>query len=1036
MDGGAQAVTDLRVPAATSLDKTRAGSPWAIAGCTAAVFAVDFLTPRSVAACLLYAVPILLTRLSPRWLSPHVIGAVATALTVLAMVPSSGSPYTGGMVTRALTIGMLWAAVVLHARRLRAETTLHVAAARLRQAQRLVRLGYWERDLDAGRITLSAEACQMFGLDPGELSPDLSRWHEQWQKLIHPEDRERAATAYATALAGGPDYDVEYRVLQPEMGLRFIHSCGEIIREASGRPVRVFGTMQDITELRHAEALLRTSETLLRAFVDHATDAFFMHGADGIIIDVNRRASESLGYTREELIGKGPAFFDAGILAKPEAMAKTVAMLRAGEEVAFESLHRRKDGSLFPVEVKAASFSAEDRRFTVALARDLTERKKAEASLRLFRSLIDHSTDAIEVVDPATGCFLDVNEQACRLHGYTRDEYLALTVQDLASLGGAQSWHGVADEIRQAGSQVTEGQRRRKDGSIFPVEVNISYCRLDREYMLAIVRDIAARKNAEDALRRSREHLDALIRTVDGIVWEAEPGAHQFTFVSPRAERLLGYPVQQWLEDPSFWSTHIHRDDRDHAVCCWSACVREQRDHEIEYRMLAADGRSVWLRDLVSVVIADGRVVALRGIMVDVTERRRLEEQLRQSQKMEALGQLAGGVAHDLNNILTTIIMEAELAIGSAESGNDGGAAAPDAYGDRDGQGDAGGARPTANELMRGMLQIRGAAERAADLTRRLLLVSRKQVMKPRLMDLNEVVSHIAQMLERLIGEDVTLTLKVDTSPRLLRADAGMLDQVILNLAVNARDAMPNGGRLEIETGETIIDEAAARANPDAAPGRYVWLSVTDTGCGIPPDVLPRIFEPFFTTKDHGKGTGLGLATVYGIVKQHRGWIRVDTQVGRGSTFRIALPASEGSSAAPEAQPRARARGDGETILLVEDEDSVRRIARTVLERHGYHVIEAASGTEALEICQQTRRGTIALLLTDLVMPGGMTGQQLAAHLRAGEPGLKIVYTSGYSAEIAGRELSLGPGSNFLQKPFSPETLLDTVRRTLDGTPV
>jgi PAS domain S-box-containing protein len=989
------------------LKRAEHGMVLAAAGSMALVFAFDLLGPQGTAVYVLYAMPVLLTCSSSRWLSARTVAGAGSTLILLGYFFSNPDAGSLEPVNRALVIVMLGVVALRHERRFRAEATSFHNAALLRQAQQMAHLGYWERDLDAGRITLSEEACRIFGLHPGAVSPELSHWHEQWRTLIHPEDRQRASDAFVRALDGGAGYDVEYRVIQPANGVRFVHSCAEVIRDTSGRPQRMFGTMQDITELRRAETRSRANETLLRTFVDHASDAFFMHSSEGNILDVNRHACQSLGYGREELIGKSPLLFDAGFSRTPAFAHEDVsARLDAGETLAFETLHQRKDGSLFPVEVRIRSFWADGHRYAVSLARDMTESKKAQASLRLFRSLIDHSVDGIEVIDPSTGRFLDVNEQACQTHGYTRDEYLALTVEDIAPGAAAQTWSRIVEDVRRSGSLVLEDRHRRKDGSSFPVEVNASYVRLDRDYLVAVVRDITVRKEVESALRRNREHLDALIRTIDGIVWEADPQALHFTYVSPRAERLLGYPLSMWLEEDGFWANHIHPDDRARAVRYCTNCVREKRDHELEYRMVAADGRSVWLRDLVNVVIENDDVVSLRGIMVDVTEQRRLEEQLRQSQKMEAIGQLAGGVAHDFNNILTAIIMEAEFA------------ATPE------------GSPADVSDALR---QIRAAAERAATLTRQLLMVSRRQVMALRLLDLNEVVTALANMLRRLMGEDICLTLSLHDAPLLVHADAGMLDQVILNLAVNARDALPQGGRVNIETGETTIDDGASTANPDATSGHHVWLSVSDTGCGIAPEVLQRIFEPFFTTKPPGRGTGLGLATVYGIIKQHRGWIEVETELGRGTTFRVFLAASEGESKVDE-DTRPQPRGGRETILLVEDEEPVLRITRAVLERRGYEVLDATNGPQALEVFGKAPERAVSLLLTDLVMPGGMTGEQLAARLRERDPLLKVIYMSGYSPSMAGRELHLGPGSSFLQKPFSPEVLLETIRRTLDST--
>ncbi len=304
--------------------------------------------------------------------------------------------------------------------------------------------------------------------------------------------------------------------------------------------------------------------------------------------------------------------------------------------------------------------------------------------------------------------------------------------------------------------------------------------------------------------------------------------------------------------------------------------------------------------------------------------------------------------------------------------------------------------------------------------------------MQPRDLDLNEAVTSLAKMLQRIIGEDVYLQLHLHPAPLMIRADAGMLDQVLVNLAVNARDAMPEGGRLRIETLEETVDENAARLNPDAIPGRYASLSVIDSGSGIPAEVLPRIFEPFFTTKGPGKGTGLGLATVFGIVKQHQGWIKVRSEPGEGTHFQIFLPASAATAAElAQAAARPQPRGGTETILLAEDDLSVRRLIRMTLERYGYHVLEAVNGVEAIALWQKYR-GVVALLLTDLVMPAGMSGQQLARQIQVEKPDLKVVYISGYSAEIAGRTLQLRSGENFVQKPFAPDQLLETIRRSLD----
>ena len=397
-----------------------------------------------------------------------------------------------------------------------------------------------------------------------------------------------------------------------------------------------------------------------------------------------------------------------------------------------------------------------------------------------------------------------------------------------------------------------------------------------------------------------------------------------------------------------------------------------------------------------------GMARSILSIATDVTERRSLEAQLRQSQKMEAVGQLAGGVAHDFNNLLTVIQGHSSLLL-------------------------AGGTlSKAASESVQMVME---SAERAAGLTRQLLMVSRKQTPQMGQVDLNKAVAGMVRMLQRTLGEHIQLEVRPGLNLPTIHADPGMIDQVLLNLAVNARDAMPSGGKLTIRTS---ISPPAQPGLKVPVPSSSVSLHCTDTGMGIPPEVLPRIFEPFFTTKEAGKGTGLGLATVHGIVQQHRGSIEVSSEVGKGTTFLITLPAAtETPAAAASKGEESGTQGGTETILVVEDEPVVRQLMRNILGRFGYQVLEAASGLAALKIWRQ-QPDRVALLLTDVIMPDGMTGWDLAEQLSKDQPKLKIVYTTGYGAELTGRERHLKEGVNFVQKPFTPAKLLQTVRRCLD----
>jgi len=402
----------------------------------------------------------------------------------------------------------------------------------------------------------------------------------------------------------------------------------------------------------------------------------------------------------------------------------------------------------------------------------------------------------------------------------------------------------------------------------------------------------------------------------------------------------------------------------------------------------------------------DGQVIGVLGTYEDITERKRLEEQFRQMQKMEAFGQLAAGVAHDFNNLLTIIQGHAGL-LSSAPGGMEG-------------------------DFTESARQIGLAAERAANLTRQLLMFSRRQLMQAQLLSLNDVVNNLNKMLRALLGEPITLKRSLVDELPAIHADAGMLEQVLVNFAVNSRDAMPRGGTLTIKTFFVEIDQGYADRHPEARAGNFVCLSVSDTGHGMDDATVARVFEPFFTTKEIGKGTGLGLATVYGIVKQHHGWLEVETEVGRGTTFKAFFPVSTRAVSGATFTEPAVIEGGNETILVVEDESALRDLVQEILEQKGYCVIPAATGAQALGIWEE-RRNEIDLVFTDMMMPEGVSGRELGEHVLRDKPAVKVIYTSGYSLEVAGPDFEVKEGTNYLQKPYNPETLARTVRDCLNA---
>ncbi len=509
---------------------------------------------------------------------------------------------------------------------------------------------------------------------------------------------------------------------------------------------------------------------------------------------------------------------------------------------------------------------------------------------------------------------------------------------------------------------------------------------------------------SEERLRESEARLRQVTDNLHQVVWMTTLDRETFLYVSNAYEQIWGRTCASLYADSRSWRASIHPDDRARVDEAVDTNDTEAEKH-LEYRIVRPDGvrwihtRWFLIRD------ADGALHRIGGVSDDITDRKRVEEQFRQAQKMEAIGQLAGGVAHDFNNILSAIMLQVDEVASYLPS------------------------HSIAHEPL---AEISGASERAANLTRQLLQFSRKQVMQARWIDLNENVSGLAKLLKRVIPELIEMRFVLEPTPQFTFADSGMVDQVLMNLTVNARDAMPDGGRLTIETRSRTITEDDARTNLDAVPGSYVSLCVHDDGCGIADEHISRIFEPFFTTKEPGRGTGLGLATVFGIVKQHSGWVSVTSVPGRGTTFEVLLPAATTVpvGVARPSRPSGSFAGD-ETILLVEDDPQLRRMLGILFTRHGYRVLEARSGSDAMRIWTE-HASRVDLLITDLVMPDG-GGLALASRLQADQPALHVILTSGYSPELAGRTLELRARQSFVAKPCPPQQLLVAVRECLDS---
>ena len=517
---------------------------------------------------------------------------------------------------------------------------------------------------------------------------------------------------------------------------------------------------------------------------------------------------------------------------------------------------------------------------------------------------------------------------------------------------------------------------------------------------------IMAQRAAQNQLRRSEERFRQLVETTSDSIWEAD-ATGRYTYVSPKIKDLIGYEPEELVGRAPFEFMSAAEAQRRSAVFGKFVAQRSPFSN-LESVVLHRDGHEIHLETSGAPVIGDqGELVGYRGISRDVSERRRLEAQLRQAQKLEAIGQLAGGVAHDFNNILFAIMMQ----LGLLEM---------NPHLDK--------------EASQAVEELNSQAERAASLTRQLLMFSRRSVLETKPLDLNDVVSNLLKMLGRLIGEHIRLVF--DAQPGHLpsvNGDPGMLEQVLMNLVVNARDAMPKGGRITITTSVEVLGSPELALNPSRQPGRFVCLAVTDTGVGMSDETLKRIFEPFFTTKEPGKGTGLGLATVHGIVAQHQGWVELESEIGRGTVFRVYLPALAEISVQPaEDAPRGPLQGGRETILLVEDEAPVRQGVARTMRALGYRVYEAENGQQALALWSD-HSPEIDLLFTDMVMPEGLTGLDLAEQLRALKPGLRVIISSGYSAEIVRVGSLSQTGFCYLPKPYQTPTLTEAIRACLDG---
>ncbi len=780
---------------------------------------------------------------------------------------------------------------------------------------------------------------------------------------------------------------------------------------------RVASVISDITERKRTEDALREGEKRYRALFEGSRDAIYVTAREGEIVDANPSMVDLFGYCREEIIGLNAR----RMYVDPEDRRKFQQQIeREGFVRDYEIKLRKKDGIQMECLLTATVRRADAGTIVgyQGIIRDVTELKQIVNELQTekqrFQTLSENAPFGMVMIDK-DGTFRYMNPKFRELFGY-----------DLNDVPDGRTWfrkaypdptyrHNVISTWVNDLDSSNRGEKRPRTFTVTCKDgtekiINFTPVQLETGENLMACEDITERKRAEEALRESEEKYRSILENIQDGYIEVDL-AGNFTFVNGVVCRRLGYSREELIG-----MNNRQYTDETTAKKAYQLYNRVYRTGEpvrnFEEEVIRKDGTR-WIYELSVSLIRnpEGKPIGFRGISRDITERKRaekemaaLQEQLRESQKMEAIGRLAGGIAHDFNNLLTVIKGYSQLSLMELKEG----------------------------DPLRGNIEeIQKGSQRAADLTRQLLAFSRRQVMEMKVLDLNTLLRDLDKMLRRIIGEDIELTTLLANDLGRVKIDPGQIEQVIMNLAVNAKDAMPSGGKLTIETTNAELDESYARNHADVKPGRYVMFSVSDTGLGMTPEVRERLFEPFFTTKQKGRGTGLGLSTVYGIVKQSGGNIWVYSEPGHGTTFKIYLSrVDEPLEQLREKTTREELLRGSETVLVVEDEEKVRKLTVEILGRQGYSVLDASQGDDALAISEK-HKGPIHLILVDVVMPG-ISGTELTKRLAFLRPETKILYMSGYTDNAIVHHGVLEKGVNYIQKPFTIDELTRKVREALD----
>ena len=923
----------------------------------------------------------------------------------------------------------------------------------LKAAQHISRIGGWEWDVERRQVFWTDETYLIHDLDPGLIEPGSPEHIERSAACYAEEDRARVMEAFRSCIENAAPYDLECRFTTVRGRNLWIRTSGQPVID-SGRVVRIVGDIQDITERKQAELRIEHLNHVLRAIRDvnqlitHETDRdallrrsceilvstrgyrsawVALRNAEGELDAVSECGiGADFGVVRERLeSGEWPECYqralehtdgiapmhDTSVNCKACALAKTY---RDTAALIGRLRHSGRDYGVLVVALpEGLADDAEEQSLfrelidDVAYALQTMENEQARVlNERTLQAVFQSAGDGILVAEAESGRFIIGNQAICRMLGYPAEEIAKLSIADIHPTEVLERVGALFEKYARGEITPTEDiPMKRKDGTIFSADVNAAVFELEgRRHVAGIFRDITERKRAQRALK---EAYDIIKRSSSvAFTWKNAEG-WPVEFVSENVQRLLGYEAEEFIMGKVSYTDCIHVQDLSRVleeVARMSAQEKRSEFVHEPYRLIAKDGSEKFVRDWTFIVRDnDGRITHYKGIVEDITDQQKLEAQLEQAQKMESIGRLAGGVAHDFNNMLSIISGYTDLAIETIEEDN-----------------------PVRADLE----EVLTASRRAGDLTRQLLTFARRQPIQPEILDLNECIENSRKMLGRLIGEDIDLQFIPGKNLWKVRLDPSQIDQILANLAINSRDAIGGVGSIIIETANVVWDEDLLKESPDYKPGEYVQINFSDTGIGMDKETLKQIFEPFFTTKPMGQGTGLGLSTIYGIVKQNDGFIHVYSEPGQGATFRIYLPRTTQEAVNRRAEPDKKNLTGTETILVVEDEKTILELCQRILDGYGYRVIAARLPEEAVE-STKNYAGEIHLLITDVVMPG-MNGNELKQRIDAFKPGMKVLFMSGYTANVIAKRGVLAKGVNYLQKPFSQSGLAEKVRQVLD----